>query len=111
MLGQSLGGAVRDICFLTAHWAFAIRYFYSAIKIKGLNDRTARLTVRQEKNFKILKNVVFGLCIAVPIPFYVMLMIGKQKIAEHRRSNLVNHTTTPIDPHFAANYTTMYWLC
>ena len=79
--------------------------------MKGLNDRTARLTERQEKNFKILKNVVFGLCIAVPIPFYVMLMIGKQKIAEHRRSNLVNHTTIPMDPSFAANYTTMYWLC
>jgi hypothetical protein len=73
--------------------------------MKGLNDRTARLTERQEKNFKILKWVVMGLCIVIPIPFYVMLMMGKQKIAEHKRTKI------PVGPHFAVNYTTMYWIC
>lgn len=81
MIGQSLGGAVRDACFLTAHWAFAIRYYYSAIKMKGLNDREARLTERQEKNFKILKWVVMALCATAPIPLYGMLLNGKIQIA------------------------------
>ena len=50
--------------------------------MKGLNDRTARLTEQEEKNFKILKWVVMGLCATAPTPLYVMLMIGKSKIAE-----------------------------
>jgi hypothetical protein len=52
--------------------------------MKSLNDRTARLTEKEEKNFKILKWVVMGLCIAVPIAFYAMLMIGKPKVFEKK---------------------------
>ena len=72
--------------------------------MKGLNDRTARLTEQEEKNFKILKWFVMGLCIAVPITLYAMLMIGKHKVFEKRQGK------GNTGPHFARNCEIMYWV-
>ena len=72
--------------------------------MKGLNDRTARLTEQEEKNFKILKWFVMGLCAIAPIPLYVMLMIGKHKVFEKRKEG------TDYTDNFAKRFEIMYWV-
>ena len=72
--------------------------------MKGLYDRTARLTERQEKNFKILNWIVVGLCTIAPLSLHIVIAIIKGKIAR------ASSKMIPLSDNAIQNYQIMFWI-
>ena len=64
-----------------AHWAFAFKYFSSALTLPGLFDKSKTLSAQSLHSLDITFWVVMGLNLLIPIAGYAFLWLGHVKSA------------------------------
>lgn len=63
-----------------AHWAFAFKYFFSALTMQGLFDKSKQLTERGKKCLDGVFWIVMVLNCLIPLAGYAFLWLGHWRV-------------------------------